>query len=47
MPRLFFNQMAQGKALALVRGDAAGDSVNPTVVEAMKEVRHRHQRQQA
>ena len=38
MAEAFFNQLAQGKALALSAGTQPGDSVNPTVVEAMKEV---------
>ena len=38
MAEAFFNQLAQGKALALSAGTQPGDSVNPVVVEAMKEV---------
>jgi len=38
MAEAFFNQMAQGKALALSAGTRPGDKVNPTVVEAMREI---------
>ena len=38
MAEAFFNQMAQGKALALSAGTQPGDSVNPTVVAAMQEI---------
>jgi len=38
MAEAFFNQMAQGKALALSAGTQPGDNVNPVVVEAMREV---------
>ena len=38
MAEAFFNQLAQGKALALSAGTQPGDSVNPVVVEAMREV---------
>jgi protein-tyrosine-phosphatase len=38
MAQAFFNQLAQGKAVALSAGTRPGDAVNPTVVEAMREV---------
>ena len=38
MAEAFFNQLAAGGAKALSAGTQPGDSVNPTVVEAMKEV---------
>ena len=38
MAEAFFNQMAEGKALALSAGTQPGDKVHPVVVEAMKEV---------
>jgi protein-tyrosine-phosphatase len=38
MAEAFFNQLAQGKALALSAGTQPADQVNPTVVEAMREV---------
>jgi protein-tyrosine-phosphatase len=38
MAEAFFNQMAAGKALALSAGTQPGGSVNPVVVEAMREV---------
>jgi arsenate reductase (thioredoxin) len=38
MAEAFFNQLAQGKANALSAGTQPGDKVNPTVVEAMREV---------
>ena len=46
MAEAFFNQMAEGKALAISAGTQPGDKVHPVVVEAMKEVGHRYQRQQ-
>jgi protein-tyrosine-phosphatase len=38
MAEAFFNQMAEGKALALSAGTQPGDKVNPVVIEAMREV---------
>jgi arsenate reductase (thioredoxin) len=38
MAEALFNQMARGKAQALSAGTQPGDSINPVVVEAMKEV---------
>jgi arsenate reductase len=38
MAAAFFNQLAQGKARALSAGTRPADTVNPVVVEAMKEV---------
>ena len=38
MAEAFFNQMAEGKAIALSAGTQPGDKVHPVVVEAMKEV---------
>ena len=38
MAEAFFNQMAKGRAKALSAGTQPGDRVNPTVLEAMKEV---------
>ena len=38
MAEAFFNQMAEGKALALSAGTEPASAVNPTVVEAMREV---------
>jgi arsenate reductase (thioredoxin) len=38
MAEAFFNQLAKGKAKPLSAGTQPGDRVNPTVVEAMKEV---------
>jgi protein-tyrosine-phosphatase len=37
MAEAFFNQTAQGKALALSAGTQPGDKINPMVVEAMRE----------
>jgi len=37
MAEAFFNRMAQGKARAFSAGTQPGDSINPVVVEAMKE----------
>ena len=37
MAETFFNQMAEGKALAVSAGTQPGDKVNPVVVEAMRE----------
>ncbi len=37
MAEAFFNQMAEGKALAVSAGTQPGDKVNPVVVEAMRE----------
>ena len=37
MAEAFFNQMAKGKARAISAGSQPADSVNPTVVKAMKE----------
>ncbi len=37
MAEAFFNQMAQGVALAISAGIQPGDKVNPVVVTAMKE----------
>jgi arsenate reductase len=37
MAEAFFNWLAQGKARAFSAGTQPGDSINPTVVEAMKE----------
>ena len=34
----FFNQIAEGEAIALSAGTQPGDKVHPVVVEAMKEV---------
>ena len=38
MAEAFFNQMANGKARAISAGSQPADSVNPTVVKAMREV---------
>jgi protein-tyrosine-phosphatase len=38
MAEAFFNRMAQGKAKAISAGTRPSDSVNPIVVEAMKEL---------
>ncbi len=38
MAEAFFNHFAKGRAKALSAGTQPGDRVNPTVVEAMKEV---------
>jgi arsenate reductase (thioredoxin) len=38
MAEAFFNQMAQGKAKAISAGSQPANKVNPTVVEAMREV---------
>jgi len=38
MAEAFFNQMAKGKALALSAGTQPGNTVNPVVVEAMREI---------
>jgi arsenate reductase (thioredoxin) len=38
MAEAFFNQLAKGKAKALSAGTQPGDRVNPTVVDAMREV---------
>ena len=38
MAEAFFNQMAEGKALAISAGTQPGDKVHPVVVEAMQEV---------
>ncbi|MFH0769445.1 MAG: arsenate reductase ArsC [Chloroflexota bacterium] len=38
MAEAFFNQIAQGKAKGFSAGTQAADSVNPVVVEAMREV---------
>ncbi|MDO8490408.1 MAG: arsenate reductase ArsC [Dehalococcoidia bacterium] len=38
MAEAFFNQLANGKARAFSAGTNPADSVNPTVVEAMREV---------
>jgi len=38
MAEAFFNQMAQGKALALSAGTQPADKVNPVVVTGMREV---------
>jgi arsenate reductase len=37
MAEAFFNQMAQGKAMAISAGSQPADKVNPTVVKAMQE----------
>lgn len=37
MAEAFFNRMAQSKARAFSAGTQPGDSINPVVVEAMKE----------
>jgi arsenate reductase (thioredoxin) len=37
MAEAFFNKMAQGKAIAYSAGTQPADSVNPVVVEAMRE----------
>ena len=36
MAEAFFNQIAEGKAIALSAGTQPGDKVHPIVVEAMK-----------
>ena len=38
MAEVFFNRMAAGKAKAISAGSQPADEVNPTVVEAMREV---------
>ena len=38
MAEAFFNQMAEGKAIALSAGTQPGDKVHPEVIEAMREV---------
>ena len=38
MAEAFFNQMANSKAVAISAGTEPGSSVNPVVVQAMKEV---------
>ena len=38
MAEAFFNKLAKGRALAISAGTQPADSVNPAVVEAMKEV---------
>jgi arsenate reductase len=38
MAEAFFNQLAKGRTQALSAGTAPADAVNPTVVEAMREV---------
>ena len=38
MAEAFFNQMANGKAKAISAGSQPADKVNPTAVEAMREV---------
>ena len=38
MAEAFFNQLAKGKARAVSAGTSPGSSVNPVVVEVMKEV---------
>ncbi|MGP8080120.1 MAG: arsenate reductase ArsC [Dehalococcoidales bacterium] len=38
MAEAFFNQIAEGEAIALSAGTQPGDKVHPVVVEAMKEV---------
>ena len=38
MAEAFFNQIAEGKAIALSAGTQPGDKVHPVVVEAMKEI---------
>jgi arsenate reductase (thioredoxin) len=38
MAEALFNQLTQGKARAYSAGTQPGDSINPVVVEAMKEV---------
>lgn len=38
MAEAFFNQLARGKARAFSAGTAPADAVDPTVVEAMREV---------
>ncbi len=38
MAEAFFNQMAGGKAKAISAGSQPADKVNPTVVEAMREL---------
>jgi len=38
MAEAFFNRLAQGKARALSAGTAPADAIDPTVVEAMREV---------
>jgi protein-tyrosine-phosphatase len=38
MAEAFFNQMAEGKAIALSAGTQPVDKINPVVVAAMKEV---------
>jgi arsenate reductase (thioredoxin) len=38
MAEAFFNQMAKGKAAAISAGSHPAESVNPVVVEAMREI---------
>jgi protein-tyrosine-phosphatase len=38
MAEAFFNQSAEGKAMAISAGTNPGSSINPVVVEAMKEI---------
>jgi arsenate reductase len=38
MAEVFFNQMAEGKAIALSAGTQPGDKVHPEVIAAMREV---------
>ncbi|HXZ30195.1 MAG TPA: arsenate reductase ArsC [Dehalococcoidia bacterium] len=38
MAEAFFNQMAKGKARAISAGSQPAESVNPTVVKAMREI---------
>ena len=38
MAEAFFNQMAQGKAIAFSAGTQPGDKMQPVAVEAMKEI---------
>jgi len=38
MAEAFFNQMAEGKAIALSAGTQPGDKVHPEVIAAMREV---------
>ena len=38
MAEAFFNQLAQGKAMALSAGTDPGDAVDPAVVKVMREV---------
>jgi arsenate reductase len=38
MAEAFFNQLAKGKAKAVSAGTSPGSSINPVVVEAMREI---------